>query len=240
MKASPGKRVAIIQSFYIPWKGYFDIINSVDEFILLDDVQYQRRSWINRNIIKTKQGLRWLTISVKVKGRYQQHIRETEADNSDWKSRHWETIKRNYSKAACFKQHEERFADLYLNCTETHISRINYRFISAVCDILGIKTNISSSADFDLVDGKNERLIHLCRQAGAEVYLSGPAAKDYIDEELFKAAGIELQYMDYSGYPEYKQLYPPFVHEVSIIDLIFNQGIDARLYMKSFQPQSIS
>ncbi len=240
MKASPGKRVAIIQSFYIPWKGYFDIINSVDEFILLDDVQYQRRSWINRNIIKTKQGLRWLTISVKVKGRYQQHIRETEADNSDWKNRHWETIKRNYSKASCFKQHEERFADLYLNCTETHISRINYRFISAVCDILNIKTKISSSADFDLVEGKNERLIHLCRQAGAEVYLSGPAAKDYIDEELFKAAGIELQYMDYSGYPEYKQLYPPFVHEVSIIDLIFNQGADACKYMKSFQSHSIS
>lgn len=228
------KTVAILQSFYIPWKGYFDIINSVDEFVLFDDAQYAKRFWINRNRIKTPQRVIWLTIPVKVKGRFQQAIKETEVSDPGWPRRHWETIKSNYCNAPFIKSYRDLFESLYLGCDETLISRINLRFIRAVCAILGINTTLSSSTDYTLVPGKSERLVDLCQQAGADTYLTGPSARDYLQEELFLEAGIQVNYMDYSGYPEYRQLYPPFVHDVSIIDLILNTGPNAPKTMKSF------
>ena len=229
-----GKRVAIVQSNYIPWKGYFDLINSVDEFILYDDMQYTRRDWRNRNRIKTPNGPIWLTIPVEVKGKYMQKIRDTVVSDPDWSRRHWETILHNYGRAACFREYRPAFEALYLRCQERQLSAINHRFITAICGILGIQTRISWSMDYRLAEGKTERLVDLCRQAGATEYLSGPAARDYIDPEPFHAAGITLRYMDYGGYPEYGQLNPPFVHEVSVIDLILNVGREAPKYMKSF------
>jgi hypothetical protein len=125
------------------------------------------------------------------------------------------------------------FEDLYLDCDEVNLNRINFRFIAALLKILGITTKLSWSMDYQCPSGRTQRLVSLCQQAGADVYISGPAAKDYIEEDLFIQAGIELQYMDYSNYPEYPQLHPPFMHEVSVIDLIFNTGPDAPKYLKS-------
>ena len=98
--------------------------------------------------------------------------------------------------------------------------------------MLGITTKLSWSMDYDVISGKTERLVSLCQQAGATDYLSGPAARDYIQPELFERAGISLEYMDYSGYPEYHQLYPPFEHSVSVIDLILSAGAEARAFMR--------
>ena len=228
------KKVAIVQSNYIPWKGYFDLINVVDEFILFDDMQYTRRDWRNRNLIKTADGPKWLTIPVAVKGNYWQKIKDTTVSDPGWTRKHWTSIVHNYSRASCFGLYRELFENLYLGLQETSLSRINYLFIQAICQTLGISTRITWSEDYLLSDGKTERLVSLSRQAGASVYISGPAARDYIDEELFKAENIELQYMDYSSYPEYRQLSPPFEHRVSVIDLIFNEGPEATKYMKSF------
>jgi hypothetical protein len=228
------KTVAVVQSNYIPWKGYFDLINKVDEFILFDDMQYTQRDWRNRNKIKTKEGLMWLSIPVNRKGKYFQKINEVTISEPTWNIRHWKSIAHNYSGAKYFKEYKELFKDLYLCSTETYLSQINYQFIRAICGILGIQTKISWSMDYCLIEGKTERLIHLCRQAGATVYLSGPMAKNYLDEALFQEAGITLHYMDYTGYPEYKQLFPPFQHGVSILDLIFNTGPHASRYMLSF------
>jgi len=225
------KKIAI----YIPWKGYFDIINMVDEFILYDDMQYTKRDWRNRNKIKTKNGVIWLTTPVKVKGRYYQKIKDTVISDPRWKYKHWKSIVFNYSKAKYFKIYKELFEELYLGTDEKFLSKINYRFLKAICQILGIKTKLSWSMDYNLVEGKTEKLISLCKQTGASSYLSGPAAKGYIDEELFNKEEIELEYMDYSGYPEYNQLFPPFDHFVSIIDLILNEGPNATKYMKSFK-----
>lgn len=228
------KKIAVLQSNYIPWRGYFDLINLVDEFILFDDMQYTRRDWRNRNLIKTSNSLKWLTIPVQVKGKYFQKIRDTEVSDPSWRHQHWRSILHSYSKAEHFRKHEQLFEDLYLNSTETFLSQINYSFLCAICQILGIKTRITWSSDYNLVEGKTERLIALCRQAGGTDYLSGPAAREYIDAELFKSEGIVLSYMDYSDYPEYRQLYPPFEHGVSVLDLIFNEGPNATTYMKSF------
>lgn len=228
------KKIAIIQSCYIPWKGYFDIIKYVDEFVLFDDMQYTIRDWRNRNKIKTPNGLMWLTIPIRVKGGYYQKIRETVISDPGWNRRHWKSIVQNYSKAKYFHTYREIFEELYLRSNKRFLSEINYRFLIAICEILGINTKLSWSMDYRLVEGKTERLIDLCKQAGTTEYISGPTAKGYIDEELFGQEGISLKYMDYSGYPEYNQLFPPFEHRVSIIDLIFNEGPYAPKYMKSF------
>jgi len=229
-----GKSVAIVQSNYIPWRGYFDLIASVDEFILYDNMQYTRRDWRNRNIIKSATGPIWLTIPVEVKGKYVQEIKDTVVSNRAWNRNHWKTLLNCYAKARHFSLYRELFEDLYLNTNETHLSRINYRFLTAIGRLLDIHTKISWSMDYQLTGDKTERLVNLCKQAGATKYLSGPAAKSYLDEDLFLQEGISVSYMDYSGYPEHAQLYPPFQSQVSVIDLIFNEGPAAGRYMKSF------
>jgi hypothetical protein len=112
------RKAAIVQSSYIPWKGYFDLIRQVDEFILYDDVQYTRRDWRNRNLIKTPHGLSWLTIPVDVKGKYFQSIRETRIADPGWAERHWKTIVHNYSRAPHFDHHRQKLEELYLGCAE--------------------------------------------------------------------------------------------------------------------------
>lgn len=227
------KKVAILQSNYIPWKGYFDLINMVDEFVLYDDMQYTRRDWRNRNKIKTPAGTKWISIPVEVKGKYFQKINETKVSDGNWAKNHWAQIKQNYTKAPYFKIYKDRFEALYLSCESEYLSEINYRFISEINALLGIETTLRWSSEFDLVEGRTEKLLGICKDCGADVYLSGPAAKGYFDEALAAAENIRVEWMDYSGYPEYHQLFPPFEHGVTILDLIFNEGADAVNYMKS-------
>lgn len=226
------KKVAILQSNYIPWKGYFDIIASVDEFIIYDDMQYTKRDWRNRNKIKTAQGLQWLTVPVKVSGRYFQKINETEVVDDGWWENHWKAIEYNYRKAPFFENMSPIFKPLFKKYDL--LSELNYSFIQAVCEFLKISTKITWSSDYKLGEGKTEKLVSLCQQAEATEYVSGPAAINYIDTEFFTAANIKLSYVDYQNYPEYPQLFLPFEHGVSILDLIFNAGPETTKYMKSF------
>jgi hypothetical protein len=226
------KKVAIIQSNYIPWKGYFDIIAAVDEFILYDDTQYTRRDWRNRNQIKTPQGLQWMTVPVEVKGKQDQKICETRVGGQEWRRVHWQSLRHNYGKAPHFSMYAGLFEKLYLDANEVMLSKINYGFISTVCGLLGIDTRLTWSMDYAAHGSKAERLISLCEASGATHYLSGPSARDYIDPAVFSNAGIELEYMDYAGYPAYPQLHGEFEHGVTILDLIFNTGADAPRFMK--------
>ena len=228
------KKIAILQSNYIPWKGYFDLINMVDEFILYDEVQYTKNDWRNRNKIKTSQGVQWLTIPVRQEN-LEQKIKDTKISDKKWNIKHWRAISQNYAKTKYFKEYKEIFEGLYLGCDEEYLSQINYKFITAINDILGIKTKIRWSSEFELIDGQTEKLLGICKDCNADVYLSGPAAKDYFDEELARAENIQVEWMDYSGYTEYNQLHPPFEHGVSILDLIFNEGPNIKEFMKSFE-----
>jgi len=227
------KKIAILQSNYIPWKGYFDIINMVDEFILYDDVQYTKNDWRNRNKIKTKQGIQWLTIPVRRK-KISQLIKDTKVQDKRWSKKHWTTIRQNYSKSLYFKEYKDIFEELYLNNKEEYLSQINYKFIVTINKILGIDTKIRWSSEFNLVDGQTERLLAICKDCNADIYLSGPSAKNYFDEDLAKKENIKVEWIDYSNYPKYNQLYPPFEHRVTILDLIFNEGSNAIKFMKSF------
>jgi len=226
------KKVAILQSNYIPWKGYFDIIASVDEFILYDDMQYTRRDWRNRNQIKTPQGVQWLTVPVQVKGKYHQKIRDTEIDGKDWSSAHWKALTHNYCKTPHFKEISKWLEPLYLNESYIYLSQLNRSLIEAICSYLGIKTTISNSWDYPLLDGKTERLVDLCLKAKGTEYISGPSAKGYIEENLFTANDIQLTWFDYVGYPEYPQLWGDFTHGVTILDLLFNCGKKSPNYLR--------
>lgn len=224
------KKIAISQSNYIPWKGYFDMIDSVDEFVLYDDMQYTRRDWRNRNRIKTPQGLKWLTVPVRVKGKYYQKIRDTEIDGDDWRQAHLRALELNYQKAPYFDEIIELVRPLY-DESYSKLTDLNRAFIKMVCDYLGIDTKISGSWDYELVDGKTERLADICEQACASEYVSGPAAKDYMDMAVFEDKKIDVTWFNYSGYPEYEQLWGEFEHGVTMLDLMFNCGPQSREYM---------
>ena len=226
------KKVAISQSNYIPWKGYFDMIAYVDEFVIYDDMQFTRRDWRNRNKIKTPQGIQWLTVPVQTKGKYLQAIRDTALEGEDWPATHWKAIKLNYRKAPYFDEVAAWLEPLYLDETHATVSTLNRRFIEAICEYLGIRTQITNSWDYTLLEDRTERLVGICEQAGANIYVSGPAAKHYIDLDYFTRPGIEVEWYDFNGYPEYQQLWGDFVHGVSILDLILNCGADANHYLK--------
>jgi hypothetical protein len=228
------KKVAIVQSNYIPWKGYFDLINLVDEFVLYDDVQYTRRDWRNRNLIKTPGGLAWLTIPVEAKGHYHEAIRHVRIADPAWGRRHWATLEHTYGRAAHFDDYRRPFEPLYLATREPSLSLTNRAFIETICGLLGIATRISWSWEHPRAEGRTDRLIAICKSLQARVYVSGPAARAYLDEASFHAEGIEVQWMDYSGYPDYRQLHGPFEHGVTILDLLFNEGPAASRYLKTF------
>lgn len=227
------KTVAILQSNYIPWKGYFDIIGMVDEFIIYDEVQFTKNDWRNRNRIKTRNGLEWLSIPVRHKS-LDQTIAETVVADDRWSVKHWKSIENSYAKAPCFSHYAPEIQRLYERAANlTLLSEINVLFIREICALLKIETLITSSSQYTLAGDRVDRLVNICHQANADAYLSGPAAMDYIDTNAFEDRGIRLEWMEYGGYPEYPQLFPPFQHGVSILDLMFCAGSEARKYLKA-------
>ena len=226
-----GKRVAIIQSNYLPWKGYFDLIAAVDEFVLYDDFQYTRRSWRNRNLVKTPQGLRWLTVPVLAAPQRTTKISDVRIASQQWAEQHLKTLRMAYARAPFFSavmpllEHE-------LGRGMDRLSELNFALIRRICRYLGIGTTLRTHLDYRAPEHRQLRLRDICLQAGASVYVSGPAAKSYLDESIMGAAGIEVEWFDYTRYGEYPQLWGPFVHQVSIVDLLFNTGPNAPAHMK--------
>ncbi|KAA1247229.1 WbqC family protein [Aquimarina sp. RZ0] len=211
------------------------MINMADVFVIYDEVQYTKNDWRNRNLLKTKKGLEWITIPVK-QNNLDQTIDQTQVFLPKWNIKHWKTIQSIYGRAPFFKNYKERFEKIYLEMDTLLLSEINKQFIFEICDILDIKTPIINSRELSLAGDANERLIDACKKLKAETYISGPAAKDYIKEILFKENDITLEWIDYSGYPEYTQMSTPFEHGVSVLDLIFNQGNQANSFLKTFNP----
>ena len=222
-----GRTAVIVQSNYIPWKGYFELIRQADAVVLYDVVQFTAGDWRNRNRIQTPRGPAWLTIPVQQKGRLGRSVRETRITRPNWAVKHWKTLRLNYGRAAHFEPAAALLEPLYLDEAPRLelLSDVNHLFLRAISTWLGIDTPLSWAADHTLVEGKTERLVSLCQQLDAQTYLSGPAARGYLDVDRFEAAGIAVRWMDYSGWAEYPQLHaPPFEAGVSIVDLLFNLG----------------
>ena len=225
-------KILITQSNYIPWKGFIDSIAQVDKVVLYDDMQYTKRDWRNRNIIKTQNGLKWLTIPVEVKGKYYQKINETKISDINWNKDHLNILKQSYTKAKCFKEIIEWVESLYLNCNFTYLTDINQYFLSEILCFLKIETDLIDSRKFLIVGDKTEKLINICKDLKARDYYSGPSAKSYLNEELFLVNNIKVNYLDYSGYEKYDQIHGDFTHGVSILDLFFNCGLNSNRFLK--------
>ncbi|MBX9783539.1 MAG: WbqC family protein [Chitinophagaceae bacterium] len=220
-------KTVVLQSNYLPWKGYFDLIHDADIFIYYDEVQYTKNDWRNRNRIYTKNGLQWLSIpigndAVKLK------ISEVKLPAGQWQQQHYKSLLLGYGKAPFFHQLKPLLEEVYINRQWSHLSELNCFLIETISSLLEIKTVFKHSADYILEGNRAERLVDLLKQAGATTYISGPSAKEYLagKESLFIENKIQLMYKDYSGYPPYKQLGSPFENYVSIVDLLANIRLD--------------
>ena len=223
-------RVAVLQSNYLPWKGYFDIIQAVDEFVFYDDVQYTKNDWRNRNRIKTAQGVQWITVPTG--SDLDRCIDQVELPDAHWQAKHWKTLQQSYARAPHFERYRPFFEDVYLARRWTRLAELNRYLIEHIArEFLGIGTQFRDAREFTLAGHKSERLLDLVRQLGTTTYVSGPSARDYMDLDAFTEAGIAVEFFDYSGYPEYPQLHPAFEHGVSIVDLLFQTGPDAPRYI---------
>lgn len=216
-------RAAIIQSNYIPWKGYFDLINDVDVFVFYETAQYTVRDWRNRNLIKTDLGAKWL--SVPVGNDRSRLINEVFIRNESWQLEHFKTIQHFYKKAKYYKLFEEFLYDFYVERSWSSLSDLNRYLIQKISiDFLGIKTKFLNSSDLSKIGSGQDAILSLLKDIGADVYISGPAAKSYLEESKFKCVGIDLIWKEYGPYKNYEQFYPPFLHNVSILDLLFHCG----------------
>ena len=227
-------RVVILQPSYIPWRGFFHQIALADVFVFYDDVKYDKNGWRNRNRIKTPQGPQWLTIPVLNKGVETQHtpIHEIRInDQTDWAKKHWNALQTNYARAPFFDTYASQLSAFYLS-RPTYLTDLTIPQTIALARLLGIThTRFLRSSQLTGLSGvKTDRLLSILTQLGATHYLSGPSARDYLEEDKLRQAGIALEYMQYS-YPSYPQLYPPFEGQVSILDLLFMTGPDALDYI---------
>lgn len=223
---SSGKtmRIAIIQSCYIPWKGFFDLIGRCDEYVIYDSAQFSKGRWHNRNRIKTAAGPKWLTIPVATAGRLTQAIDEVQI-SEPWADRHWQSIKLSYNRAPFFDDFESLVKSWYERAEKLELlTEINTVFLVGIAQFLGLKTRIVNDRAYRPEGDRMERLLQIVGAAGADQYLSGPSAREYFDEEMFAKAGISTKWMSYGGYQEYPQLHGAFDHQVTILDLLFNVG----------------
>jgi hypothetical protein len=229
------KTVAIMQPTYLPWIGYFSLMDQSDIFIFLDSVQFDKRSWQQRNRIKTAQGEKYLTVPVLTKGRGNQKICEVEIDESqNFVGKHLRTIENVYSKAPFFTEYWDAFSSL-LNRKHMLLADLNIDLIQWFKDIIGIKVEFEKSTKFNPQGNKVELLVNLCNTIGADKYLSPQGSKSYIEKNnLFDSNKIELEFQQYT-HPMYRQSHNVFIPYLSILDLIMNEGSNSLSIIRSGQ-----
>lgn len=218
-------RVGVIQSNYIPWRGYFDFIRSVDLFVFHDDIQYTKQDWRNRNKIRTPSGTEWLTVPVK-KAPVETTIDDTQVC-AGWEAEHLRKLERHLGKAPHFKD-VLRLLDLP---ELKSLAELNRALIFRICTYLQIYTETVRSADLHLSGTKTDRLIDIMQKVGGKTYVSGPAAKSYLEVEKMNQAGFDVEWKTYGPYPDYQQQYEGFEPAVTVLDLIANVGPEARKYL---------
>jgi hypothetical protein len=216
--------VAIHQPNFLPWLGYFYKIAKCDVFVLLDNVQYVKNSFINRNKIKTPQGAQWLTVPVKIKGRFGQLIKDVEINNTmDWRKKHLRTLEMNYKRAKYFEPVFRGVEAIYFARDWQNLCELNIEILKWVVSLLGIEKRLMRASELNVKGEGTQLLINIVKEVGGNTYLSGFGGAKYQEEELFKEVGIKLQYYDFT-HPVYPQLWSGFVPNLSIIDLLFNCG----------------
>lgn len=225
-------RAVVLQPTYLPWMGYFGMIDTADIFVFYDDVQFSVQSWQQRNRIKSTTG-DWIWLSVPVIRNFGQNINEVQINNtSNWRKKHWTSIYQSYARAPYFKDYEEQLAKIYQQEWE-YLCDLNICIIKKLCELLGIDMPkfIKSSELKDITGEKTDRLLLILRKIGADEYISGPGARDYIEAGKFKEKGRKLYWYEYQ-HPVYPQIRGEFIPYLSAIDLLFNTGDEAIRYIR--------
>lgn len=211
------------QPVYIPWLGLFHKIALADFFVFFDEVQYVPKDWISRNYIKSANGPVLLTVPVLTKGYLQKTIAQIEINNNEkWAHKHWKTIMLNYQKAAYFKEYADFFEAVYKREWK-YLAELNFHMLKWFLKILGIKVDVERMGKFDFQGEKSALVLDMCIKLKSNIYIFGALGKDYADIATFKEAGINPCFQSYN-HPVYKQLWGSFLPNMSIIDLLFNEG----------------
>jgi hypothetical protein len=215
--------LVVLQPGYLPWLGYFDLLNKADVFVHYDDVQFDKHGWRNRNRVKGPKGAIWLTVPVLHSRRTGQSILDVEIDDrQDWRRKHLSTVSQHYARAPFIHTILPRLRDI-IERPWARIVDLDLALIDWLAAEIGITTPHHRTSRLDIGGDRNERLVNLCHRFGATRYLSGNAAQDYLDEARFAAAGIEVVWHNYS-HPTYAQQHGGFVPYLSALDLVLNVG----------------
>jgi hypothetical protein len=227
-------RIAISQPAYLPWLGYFDLMEQVDTFVLLDSVQFEKQSWQQRNRIKTPSGLQWLTVPVVFRGHFGQRICEVDIRDPEFHRQHLRAIELNYRRAPFFQQYFPELSEILHGFSSQKLSALTQQLIVWFAGKFGIRTKVLRSSDLEALGRRSELLVSLCQLLRAESYLSPLGSAVYLLDELarFSAAGIDVAFQHYE-HPEYRQLFPPFQSHASVLDLIFNEGPNSLAILRS-------
>ena len=218
-----GTRVTIHQPEFLPWLGFVDKIRQCDVFVLLDSVQFEKNYFQNRNKIRTGWGWVWLTVPVFMKGLFGQKIQEVRIRNDEsWSRKHRQTLRQNYGSAPFFHEYFSGLEALYDQPWDL-LAEFNIAVIHWVANAFGLSRQFIRSSELGVIGKRSELLVNICKTLGAKVYLSGVSGRDYLDEALFKDAGVLVRYQDFR-HPVYRQRYEPFLHVMSSVDLLFNVG----------------
>ena len=231
-------KVGIIQSNYVPWRGYFDFINQVDTFVLFDDVQHIKRSFRNRNTIKDGNKINFITVPINSYNGLVTINALKICNTANWRLHHFNQLSHAYSKTPFFKPLINDFYEI-ITAHNDSLSTLNAALLRWICNLLAIKTPIVASESFNATGHKTQRLVDILEKLGADTYLSGPSAQCYLDYNLLREANIGLEFKTYD-YDPYPQLNPPFAGNVSILDLLFNVGPDAKNHITSNTPNIVA
>lgn len=224
--------VSVHQPHYLPWLGYLDKIDQSDLFVVLDNVQYKKREFQNRNRIKTPDGETWLTVPVVTKGKYEQKTSEVEIDNSvSWQDKHARSLEMNYGKAAHYGEVMGRLMKYYDREPWGRLMDLSVEMLKYYLEAFGIETPVRFESEFDIQGLRTERIVNICLATGADTYLSGSGAKEYLEEGMFEKAGLKLEYQHYR-HPVYRQLHGEFRPYMCAADLLFNHGPESGEIMK--------
>jgi hypothetical protein len=233
-------RVAIAQPTYLPWMGYFDLMDQVDAFVLLDSVQFEKQSWQQRNRIKTPIGLQWLTVPVAFHNRFGRQIRNIEIRESEFARKHLRAIELNYRRSPFFDPYFPEVTKILLSCSSGRLVDLNAHLIRWFCGLLDIQTPILYSSAMNQDGRRSELLVNLCNALGAGSYVSPLGSATYLldDLESFRRMGIEVTFQYYE-HPIYRQLFPPFCPYASVLDLLLNEGPKSAEIMRQGRKSSL-
>ncbi|MCP4448981.1 MAG: WbqC family protein [Myxococcales bacterium] len=228
-------KIAVMQPTYLPWIGYFDLIDRVDAFVLLDDVEFSRQSWQQRNRIKGAQGLQWLTVPVRCSGRSKQTLSSVEVADTRFARKHLKSIEQHYRKSACYATYADEIEKILCDSNSHRmLSTLNSSIIYWLASSLGIPTKILRSSELQLSGTRGARVADICSVLGATSYVSPMGAAQYLSEDIgaFQEHGVDVVFHDYE-HPSYTQLYGDFVPFAAAVDLLFNEGTESKEILRS-------